>query len=269
MNNIDLRTATALAEMSNPRELIGGNNPPPDSILEVQRAFDGVSAFLADHPVIATQDDAKLAKSYVDGAKEVLKAAEDERDGLVRPFNEHVRSINVEFKTARAPLDKLLSELLARLDRFIAAEEERRQAELAEARRRAAEAERIAREAEAKEREAIDNAEAGEFTDVGGATAEADEAFRDFKHADRDAARAARDAKVRINDGLGGRALSRRTKEDLSIVNWQTAITEIIAERDGVLPEKIAEAILSAARDFRKAKGRLPVGVKAETTRSL
>lgn len=257
----------ALTEAS---QEIGANNPPPDSILEVQRAFRGVSKFLEDHPVISTQDDAKLAKTYVDGTKDVLKVAETYRDSLVRPLNERVKEINGEFKTAREPLEKLLAELLKRLDRFIAAEEERRQAELAEARRIAAEAERIAREAEAKEREAIENAEAGEFTDVGGATAQADEAFREFKHADRDAARAFRDSKVKLNDGLGiGRALSRRTKEELSVINWQSAIGEIVALADGILPEKIADAILTAARDFRKAKGRLPVGIKADTTRSL
>jgi hypothetical protein len=62
---------------------------------------------------------------------------------------------------------------------------------------------------------------------------------------------------------LGGKALSLRSKETLTVDNALKAMSEI-----GSHP-KINEAILSAARDYRKQYGRLPAGVTASYSRSI
>jgi hypothetical protein len=247
---------------------IGHNNPPPDTIVSARSAFDALSQYLKSRPVVETHQDAKAAKTQIDLAKSALDRLEDERDGLVRPLNERVKAVNGEFKAVREPLQKLLDEVKARLDRWLDAEEQRRLAELEERRRAAEEAERLAREAEAAEIEAKENAAEGEFTDVGAATAEADARFDEFKRADRAAHIAARDANVRIGDGFG-RSLSRRTNETLQIDDPVKVLRALMKERGGAVPEKIADAIKSAARDYRKAKGDLPPGVSSVVTRSL
>lgn len=45
------------------------------------------------------------------------------------------------------------------------------------------------------------------------------------------------------------------------------ALREIIALRDGAVPDKVADAIRSEARAFRKVKGRLPHGVVSSKER--
>ncbi|WP_036289594.1 hypothetical protein [Methylosinus sp. PW1] len=256
-------------EADNERAVIGMNNPPRESIITAQEAFQHISEFLKEHPVVQTQDEAKETASVINYAKGVLKTLEGDRDGLVRPLNEKVSEINGTFKTARDPLKKLLDEVEKRLDVWMDEEEKRRLEALEEARKKAAEAERLAREAEAKEREAIENAAEGEFTDVGAATAEADQTFGEFKKADRAALFAARDAHVKINPLGVGRALSRRTTEELVITDALAALKFILAERNDVLPEKIADAIKTAARDYRKAMGVLPTGVESVKSKGL
>jgi hypothetical protein len=247
---------------------IGHNNPPPDTIASARSAFNVLSQYLKSEPVVETREQAKAAKGQIDLAKSALDALESERDGLVRPLNERVKAVNEEFRAAREPLKRLLDEVKARLDRYLEAEERRRLAELEERRCAAQEAERLAREAEAVEAEAKENAAEGEFTDVGAATAEADARFDEFKRADRAARIAERDANVRIGDGFG-RSLSRRTTETLQVDDPVKALRALMKERGGALPEKIGDAIKSAARDYRKAKGELPPGVSSIATRSL
>src|SRR6185312_9538969 len=90
----------------------------------------------------------------------------------------------------------------------------------------------------------------------------ADTAFSEFEHAAREAARAERDAHVKIGGGWG-RSASLRNKETLVIVHYGRALKAIGPN------DKIREAILSAARDYRKEKGNLPDGVEAQFTRDL
>lgn len=242
----------------NPRAVVG-DNMPPTTIDQAWNVYKDVSAFLETMPVIQSDEDAKSAKGYFDRAKVALDAMESDRDGQVRPLNETVSAINGSFKVAREPLTKLRDELTARMRAFAIAEEERRARILAEARRAAAVAEQTAREAEAVEAEAKANAAVGEFVDTGSAIAEADDAFREYKVADLAAARAARDSKVRLTGGTG-RAFTLRTKETISIANPADALAAIIAGAGGALPDKIAEALISAARNYRTLMGSLPKG---------
>ena len=262
----------ALAELHADVQMAAGlgHNQGPDLIDFARDTMVDLSAWMAEHPAIQSDDDARAAKKLLDRAKSCAGDIEAERDKLVRPLNEQISAINGRYKAVHntdtkrpGTLDKVVNELKGRLAEFIRAEEARREAE-AEAKRRAAEeAERAAREAEAREREAIENAKAGELgVDVTQVVVAADTAFSEFEHAAREAARAERDSHVRVGGGWG-RSASLRTIETLVLVSYGKAIKEI-----GPHP-KIEEAVLSAAREFRKVHGRLPEGVTATTERRL
>lgn len=247
-----------------------GANNPPGPIEFAGQTMAALSSWMADHPVIQTHDDAKEAKLLIDRAKAALVDVETERDNLVRPLNEQVTTINGEYKKlhnsdAKKPgtYDKVLGELKARLGAFLAAEEAKRQAEAAEALRKAQEAERLAREAEEREREAIANAAVGELgVDMVTVTHEADAAFDIFERASRFATVAVRDTKVKLAGGFG-KAASLRTVETLILDNPVKALMDI-----GVT-DKIRDAILSGAREYRTANGKLPDGVTSQTERVL
>jgi hypothetical protein len=248
----------AIDVTDNPRAVIGGN-VPPSSIDAAWAVYRDLSDYIASNPVILTDDEARKAKLYFDRAKVALDEMETDRDKQVRPLNETVKSINSSFKEASAPLGKLKDELTSRLRAFTLAEEARRAAIAAEAARVARELEEAARAAEQAEQEAIANAAEGEFTDAGTAIAEADDAFRDYSAAARAAALAQRDTKVKIGGGFG-RAFTLTTKETLSVSDAGAALAAIVAKL-GSPPPKIVDAILSAARDYRKLFGNLPAGI--------
>lgn len=247
-----------------------GHNKPPSVIDFAQETAGVISGWMAECPVIANEDDAREAKKLLDRAKGAAAEVEAERDLLVRPLNDEIDGINAQYKAvhnkdSKKPglLDRVVSELKVRLGEFMAAEEAKRTAEVEAKRKAAEETERLAREAERAEQEAIANARAGELgVDVTQVVVEADMKFADHKKATRDLARAERDAHVKIGGGWGN-AASLKTKETLVLVNYGQAITAIGPH------DKIREAILSAAREYRKEKGYLPAGVIAETTRAL
>lgn len=247
-----------------------GHNNPPETIEAAQDTMRSLSDWMGEHPVIETEDDAREAKKLLDRAKGSAAEVESERDRQVRPLNEQITTINGKYKAvhntdAKKPgtLDRIVTELKSRLAVFIRAEETRRAEEAERLRLAAEEAARIAREAEAKEQEAIANAQAGELgVDVTQVVVEADSRFADFQKAERELARAERNEHVKIGGGWGN-AVSLRTKETLVLVSCGKAITAIGPH------DKIRDAILSAAREYRKAKGALPEGVISETTKEL
>jgi hypothetical protein len=188
---------------------------------------------------------------------------EAERDGLVRPHNEQVKAINDRYRPARTTLEKLVDELRRRLSSYARALEIERVREAEAARTAAAEAERAAREAEQREREAVEEADQGVCDiDIGAVTQEADTAFAAFQKADRTAARAERDSRIRIAGGFG-KAMGLRDRETLTVTDWQAAITEL------GLTDTIRDAILASARAYRKAFRELPEGIVATYDRSL
>src|SRR3990167_4817988 len=247
-----------------------GHNNPPETIEAARDTMTALSDWMAEHPVIEIEDDAREAKKLLDRAKSCADEIENDRDQLVRPLNEQIATINGKYKAvhntdAKKPgtLDRTVLELKARLSVFIKAEEVKREAEAERLRLAAEDAAHIAREAEAREQEAIRNAQAGELgVDVTQVVIEADSRFAEFQKADREAARAERNEHVKIGGGWGN-AVSLRTKETLVLVSYAKAITAIGPN------DKIRDAILSAARDYRKLKGSLPDGVVSETTREI
>jgi hypothetical protein len=251
-----------LDRLSNDREVIGGNKPP-GVIDSAKEAMTELSAFLADTPVIENQPQAKQGGAHIERTRISLAAMEDERSERVGPLNKELTAINGAYRVVREPLEKVLKELRRRLTDFANAIEAARIAEANRLAAERAEAERIAREAEVAEQNAIAMADVGELTDAGGAIAEADARFRNFERAYRAAAVAAKNVPVRIGSAMGGRALSMRTVEVLVIDDACAAIKAI------GLTDKVQDAILSSAREFRKAYGELPMGISSTHQRSM
>lgn len=257
---------------SHARAMPGNNNPPeePKSALELAReGFGVVSKALEDIPVVQTEDESLRMKAQIDLLKGYADGMETERDGKVRPLNTTVAGINADYKKVSEPIKKLREIALDRLTAFALAEEKRREAIAEAARQEAIAAEKAARAAEALEKEAVENAEAGECVDVGAVVAKADEAFSEYGFAARTATRAEKATHVKIGAAPGARALSIRTKEELRIDDAKKALAAILKAGDGGLPDKLAEALLSAARDYRKLKSKLPDGISSHQVRSL
>lgn len=249
-------------EPENPRARAGGNNPPETAIDRARNVFKDFSAFLTENPVIEAEPAAREAAEIVTRGKHMIAGLETERRKQTDPLNERVKAINATYKKPRDLIEKLTGEVSGRLTAFMRAEEAKRAA-IAEAKRAAVEeAERIAREAEAREREAKENASLGEVVNVSAAIVEADQAFDQFTKTGREAARAEKDVPVRLGTDLG-RTVSMKTKETLLVENWQQAI-----EAMG-LTDNIRDAILTAARAYRKLHDKLPAGVTSQTERSI
>ena len=211
-----------------------------------------------------TNDDASMAGAFIERTRVAIKSLEDERISLVGPLNVKLEAIyNEPYRLVRKPLEQLYDLVRGRLTSYTRAEEQamprkpRRLREAAEAK------ERAARAAEFHEQEAISNAAVGEATDVGGLIAEADQAFGDFAKANRAAAVAERNQKVRLGSVMGGRPISMRTRRVLVIDDPAAAIKAM-----GVT-EKIAIAIRQSAAAFEDAYGEPPTGISETAERSI
>lgn len=246
----------------NPREVIGGNNPPQDTKLsEADIAMATMRGWLNDNPVVQTGKQAEEAKKQIESARGALADMEAERDGKVRPLNDRVDAINGAYKAVSAPFKKVLEQVKDRLTAYGKAVQAERDRVAAEAKRIADELVAKAREKERLEQEAIENAKAGEV-DAGVAEkiVDADAAFQEAQRAIRQANVATRDAEnVRIGGG-GTRSLGMRTTTTLTLDDPVLAIQSM----GGKVSEKTAEAILSDARAWRKLNDqRWPAGVTA------
>jgi len=246
-----------------------GSNHPPGPIDHAQSVIDDINSWLSDHPTIETEEQAREAKPFLDRAKASLEEVEAERDSKVRPLNETVDAINAKYKALhnvdkKKPglFDKIVIELKARVASFMIKEEQRREREAEIARLAQEAAEQAARDAEAREAEALENAKAGEVVDVAEVTQQADAAFEEFERQSRFAARAERDTKVKIGGGFG-RSASLRNEETLHLDSYSQALKAIGPN------DKVRDAILSSARDYRKIHGELPPGVRATFERKL
>ena len=254
----------------NPRAVVGGNNPP-GTIGRAKEAFDELAAWLKEHPVIESAEDAKAGAAYVERSRIALQEARDERDGKTRPHLDALETIRSAYDLVRdktktnegGPLQRAFTALKKRLTDYANAVEAARIAEAERLRKEAEEKEAAARAAEAAEQEAIADSELGVETDVGGAIEQADAAFTDYRRADKNAAIAEKNVPVRFHSVMGGRTQSMRTTEKLVIEDAFAALTVL-----GVTPE-IEEAILKSSRAFRQEFGELPNGITATFTRSL
>lgn len=260
-----------MAEIAYDMDRIGiGHNQPPGVIDAARDTMEALADWMKEHPVIANEDDAREAKKLLDRAKGSAGEIEHERVRLTKPLNDQIEAINAKHKGVHntdkkkpGVLDLVMIELKDRLTEFIKAEEDRRAAEAEQRRLEAEEAARIAAAADAAKQEAIENAKAGELgVDVTQVVIDAKAKADAFGKADRALARADRDAHVKIGGGWG-KSVSLRTAETLVLVSYGRAIKAIGPN------ETIRDAILTAAREYRRQNGQLPDGVEAEHTRKL
>lgn len=250
-------------ETENPRAKAGGNNPP-DAIERSKTTLSELSEFLKAEPIIGDEVLARKAKLLIDRAKASLEEMNAERDSKVRPLNERVRSINAAYKGPGEILRTALVSITARLNSFI----DRQRAEAEEKARKAAEeAEQKIREAEealkAKE-EANDSVSQGEVgIDTISAEQEARQKVEEANHAIRVAKRAEKETNIRIGGGFSGRVLTQKTKETIVITDRHKLLTAL------EYPASVDDAMITAARAYRKLKGELPEGCISEKEKSL
>lgn len=251
-------------EAENPRAVIGDNAPPPDVpevVTKSRKTYKDIAAWLESHPVIDSEAAYAEANDHKALLEIALKNIEAAREKQTKPLHKAWQEACAYWKKPIDALIKLKTLLVSdRMEPWAIAEKRRKEAEAAKAAAEAAEKERLAREAEAKEREAIEDAAQGVCEDVAGATAAADQAFDDFKQADRAAARAEREIDAGPRSRFAARKTTLRTKEALIVSSWHAAMTEMWAEQN----DELGEAILTAARKHRKMHGQLPAGIIRE-----
>lgn len=240
-----------------------GSNNPPDQIDLTAYVLQELSAFLENKPVIQDHGDAKKAAELIKRGTIALRELNDSRDAQVRPLNTKVKEINTLFKAASDPLDKIIAQIKSRLTAHARAEEARRMAEAGAARQVALAAEKAAQEAAEREREAIENASMGEVgTGIGTAIQDTAAAEAEAAKAARAAVIAEKDSAVRIATDFG-KAVAMRNVETLVVDNATSAVLALWPN------EKIRDAILSAARDFRRDHAKLPKGISARIDRRI
>lgn len=243
------------------------HNQPPGPIASAKEAMTELSAFLREHPVIQSPEEAKNGGAYIERTRIALGDMEDERKVRVDPLNKQLATINTAYRIVREPLEKVLKELRRRLTDYANAVEAAR---IAEATRLAAEREaaaRIAREAEQREFDAIAAVDVGECADAGAAIVEADQRFAEFQKADRAAATAAKNVPVRIGSIMGGKSLAMRSNPPkLSVASVDDACKAIRAMG---ITEALADAICTAARAYHRAHEEYPPGITTTYERSF
>ncbi len=202
-----------------------------------------------------TAEDARKIKLEMDRAKACSRDLEAERKAKTAPLNERVSSINFLYQHPHQMLTRLLDQMKDRLELFIKAERDRREAAAAAAAIKAAEAERLAREAERVERERLDDAAKGEIgVDVAKVIGDADDAYEAYQVTARAAEIAERETHVKVSGGFS-RAIGMRKHEALKLTNYTDALDEM------GLTEEIVQSMFKSARVFRKLHGRLPKGI--------
>jgi hypothetical protein len=240
-----------------------GDNEPPGPIDAGKEAMTELSAFLRENPVIQSPEDAKHGGAWVERTRIALADMETERKAQTEPINKKLSAINSAYKAVREPLESALKLLRARLTKYATDVEAARIAEANRLRAEAEAAEAAAREAERLEQNAEACAAVGECADVGAAIKQADDAFKQFGKADRQAAVAERNVPVKLGSVMGGKALSMKTRRVLVVTDAAAAVVAM------GLTDKIKTAIVQSAKDFEDAHGELPAGVTETYERSM
>jgi hypothetical protein len=251
-------------------DMLHHNNPPqgrPQAIVDSILVYKAAAQFLEDSPVIDSEELAQQATQWRSNLKSALKAMGDAKEAMCKPLWQSWQDGLAIWKKPISTVEKLEKEVSDRLAAYMRAEDAKRQAALAEARRLEREAEEAARKAEAAEKEAIDNAKVGECVDVAQVMLEADTKFAAFEDAAAAAAQAARDATVRTRGRFDDRATSLRTKETLIVTDMLAAIRTMMGDMD--CNAALNDAVLTAARKFRSKTGALPEGVESKKEKVL
>jgi hypothetical protein len=258
--------SVSIVEFQRPKpgqEVLGGNGPPNDAIDGARDSCRLIKTWLRNNPAVVNESDAYAANEVLVIAENTLAALKGARDAECTPLRKIWEEARARWATPIESVDGLKTEVTGRLQPYMLAEEDRRKAEAAEARRIAAEAEAAAREAERMEAEARQNASLGEFVDVVQASEDADQAFGDYRHAHRAAVIAEKSVPVRLKSRFDTKATKLRTKRTLVVDDVPKALDAI------GITDRIMEAILMEARQFKKDFGTLPDGISEVEERGL
>lgn len=257
----------------NPRAIVGGNNPPGPIDIGKLLAVE-LAAFLDGHPAIQKHEDASQAAALIERARKAAAEIEEERETKVRPLNERVKAINAKYKAVHnedtkkpGSLDKIVTLIKSRQGAFLQAEEARKAKEAEAARQEALAAQLALDEAAEREREALDNSAAGEFnTGLGEAIADKADAEAAAARAARQATIAERDVPARIATAFG-RTQVLRTHEVPAVASPVSALMAMWS--DDKARDTITPALISAARQWKAARGAWPNGITITIERKL
>jgi hypothetical protein len=251
-----------MTELINSRAVIGDNMPPTPIDLG-RAAYREISEFLAENPVVETEEQARAFKLTLDRTKSVLGDIEAAKDADCQPLYATWKSMVATYTPAIAHLTTLTVELKARLSKFMRAQEAIKEAEATRKQQEAFEAAESARNAALEAKEAFENAAVGECNiDLATKLETAESTNAAAVKADHQAQLAEHDSHIRVGGGFL-RVATLRTKETLIVTNAKDAIAAI------GLTEKISDAILTGARAYRKLHGTLPPGIGQVEERSL
>lgn len=255
-----------LLEFQRPRpgqEVLGGNGPPTESRIDTGRdTYRVVAAFLQNNPTI-DEDSAPAANEMLVAARSTVAALETGRADECDPLRKTWEAAREKWRPSIEAMIRIRDDVAARLGVFMRAEEDRRKAEAAEVKRVADALEVAAREAERIEAEARINASQGEFVDVVEASEKADEAFADYKQAERVAHFAEKDSTVKLRSRFADKATVLRTKKTLVITDVNKLLLAV------GITERVEAALLTEARAYKASLGKWPDGVSEETERTL
>jgi hypothetical protein len=240
-----------------------GHNAPPGPVQSAKDALIELNAYLTENPVIQDQKQAKEAGGWIKRTRDSLQSLENERTEKVGPLNVQLKALNDLYRGVRDPLEKILLELKRRVTAYATAQEDKNRAEAERLRKEAEEAAERARHAATLADDAVASVDVGECIDAGAAIADADAAIKAAGIAERTAARAEREQTARIGSVMGGKALSMRTQEVLSVTDAVAAIKCM-----GEWPE-LHDEIRKRARAYREDYGHLPEGITKTIERRM
>lgn len=236
-----------------------GHNLPPDMTVTAEEVANDLSGWMAEHPVIDGEEDARAAKLLLDRGRLCIADLEDERAKRVKPHRETIEEINTHYKAPKGILERVLAGLRDRVTAYIRAEEAKRIEAAREAARIAEEAQRKLDAARLLEQEALGATDSGELgVDLKAAVVATDSARRDAAKAGRHADFAERQTHVKIGGGIG-RATSLREKETYTVVDAVAALHDMGTDDD------IDAAIIKKARAFYRLHKKAPEGISRTT----
>jgi hypothetical protein len=235
------------------------SNNPPDMAATAEEVANDLSSWMAEHPVVANEEDARTAKLLLDRGRLCIADLEDERAKKVKPYREKIDETNAHYKAPKSILERVLSGLRDRVTAYIRAEEAKRVEAAREAARIAEEAQRRLDAARILEQEALGATDSGELgVDVKAALVATDSAERNAAKAEREAARAEKATHVKIGGGIG-KAASLREKETYTVVDAVAALHDMGTDDD------IDAAIIKKARAYYRLHKKVPEGINRTT----
>lgn len=216
------------------------NNPPLDAdYYATQAAAFAQEAADWNIEAVTGEDKAKELADYIDRGRKLASEAEKARKALKEPYLEAGRKVDADFKPVAKALQEAVEGLKLIMTQHLRAEEQKRLAAEAEARRKAEEARKAAEEAQKEDPDSL------------GAEVSADVA----KDAELAAAQARAEAqKQRVKGSDGGRAMSLRTVYDVEVIDSAALVAHYASD-----PVVIAAATDAAKRDVRSAKGNIEI----------